>query len=76
MDETELNRKKALENMRKNQGKVPGPITKVDVARVVGMPEDMIIDLFGEEAANSEDNMTGEREEESEGYQEEADENK
>lgn len=68
MDETELIRKKALENMRKNQGKVPGHITKVDVARVMGMPEDMIIDLLGEEAANSEDNMTGERKEESGGH--------
>ena len=68
MDKTESNSEKALKNLRKNRGSVPGPITNVDVARLLGMPEDMINELFGDEAGNSEDNMTGKRKEESGGH--------
>ena len=68
MDKTESNSEKALKNLRKNQGSVPGPITNVDVARLLGMPEDMINELFGDEAGNSEDNMTGKRKEERGGH--------
>lgn len=55
----EAKKKKAADIYRENQKREPGPITAVDVARVLGMPEEMIEDLFGEEKRNSEDNKTG-----------------
>ena len=36
----------------------PGPITNRDVARILGMDEKMIDDLFGEEGNESDDDIT------------------
>jgi len=44
------------------------------VARILGMPESMIEELFGKEAGNSEDSMTGESEDENGAYHKETDE--
>lgn len=74
MDEKELNREKTLKNPKKDQENVSGPITNTDVARILGMPESMIEKLFGKEAGNSEDSMTGESEDENGAYHKETDE--
>ena len=50
-----------------------GPITNIDVAKLLGMPEVMIKELFGEEAGDSEVNLTGKREYEKGVFYEEAD---
>ncbi len=73
MEKTELNRGKALKKQKKNQGSVSGPITNIDVAKLLGMPEVMIKELFGEEAGDSEVNLTGKREYEKGVFYEEAD---
>lgn len=74
MDEKELNRGKILKNPKKDQENVSGPITNVYVARILGMPESMIEELFGKEAGNSENSMTGKSEDENGAYHKETDE--
>lgn len=47
--ETEARQEKAkAEFIKKHKGN-PGPVTNFDVARILGMPEDMIEELFGKE---------------------------
>jgi len=74
MNGKELNRGKNLKNPKKDQENVSGPITNADVARILGMPESIIEELFGKEAGNSEDSMTGKSEDENGAYHKEADE--
>lgn len=57
MDKKELNREKTLKNPKKDQENVSGPITNTYVARILGMPESMIEELFGKEAGNSRNNQ-------------------
>jgi len=56
----EARKEKAAETYKENQKqKGPGPVTSVDVARLMEMPEDMVRKLFGDESTKSVDNMTG-----------------
>ena len=49
---------KARSEIVARQQKNQGPITNRDVARILGMDEEMIDDLFGEEGNVSDDSIT------------------
>ena len=49
---------KARSEIVARQQKNQGPITNRDVARILGMDEEMIDDLFGEEGNESDDSIT------------------
>ena len=59
--EIEARSKKAMADFAARQKENPQLITSKDVARIMGMDEDMIEDLFGKENESGEENIDGER---------------
>jgi hypothetical protein len=52
---------------KETQKNGPGHITSVDIARLLGMPEKEIADLFGEDKRSASSNKTGSGQEYNEG---------